>query len=440
VQLETTNAPVEPDNWDNVYSVYLSDQWRLSQRLTFNLGVRYDYQHSFVPEQTRPEGPFAVAETFPFAEVGRWHRVAPRLAAAWDVIGGGRTVAKATYGVFNSEAGIAANYNRYRTYQTVYRWTDPNRNGRFDRGEVDLDTNGPDFISTTSAANNRINENLKLSNVTEVTASVEHELMPALAVRGLYVLKHVGSDYNTINVLRPYSAFNIPIERRDPGPDGVLNTGDDGGLVTIYDYDPLFRGSNFVGNQEVNRPDGRNDYYNSYEASITRRMTRSWSMLAAYTATKYHRYLVGIPQSPNEEHFDLDEEWRWAFKLNGNYTLPYDVSVGGIVEVRNGVIGQRTYVFRATDASGAPLRQLASATIRMEPFGSRREGKQTTFNLRVSKMLQLPKGRTNLSFDVLNVLNTNAITAVTYASGPSFGRVTDILPPRTIRFGVIYDF
>jgi hypothetical protein len=305
---------------------------------------------------------------------------------------------------------------------------------------VDLDTNGPDFISTTSAANNRINENLKLSNVTEVTASVEHELMPALAVRGLYVLKHVGSDYNTINVLRPYSAFNIPIERRDPGPDGVLNTGDDGGLVTIYDYDPLFRGSNFVGNQEVNRPDGRNDYYNSYEASITRRMTRSWSMLAAYTATKYHRYLVGIPQSPNEEHFDLDEEWRWAFKLNGNYTLPYDVSVGGIVEVRNGVIGQRTYVFRATDASGAPLRQLASATIRMEPFGSRREGKQTTFNLRVSKMLQLPKGRTNLSFDVLNVLNTNAITAVTYASGPSFGRVTDILPPRTIRFGVIYDF
>ncbi len=41
---------------------------------------------------------------------------------------------------------------------------------------------------------------------------------------------------------------------------------------------------------------------------------------------------------------------------------------------------------------------------------------------------------------MLNVLNTNAITAVTYVSGPSFGRVTDILPPRTIRFGVAYDF
>jgi hypothetical protein len=281
---------------------------------------------------------------------------------------------------------------------------------------------------------------LKLPHVNEVTASPEHELAPNLAVRGLYVLKHIGSDYNTINVLRPYSAFNIPIARRDPGPDGVLSTTDDGDVVTIFDYDAAFRGSNFVGNQEVNRPSGRTDYYNSYEGSIVRRMSRSWSMLAAYTATKYHRWIVGIPQSPNDEFFPLDDAWRWAFKLNGNYNLPYAISLGGIVEVRNGVLGQRTYVFRATDASGPPLRQLASATIRLEPFGSQREGKQTTFNARVSKRVQLPKGFFNVSFDVLNVTNTSAITAVTYVSGPSFGRVTDILPPRTLRFGVTYDF
>jgi len=41
---------------------------------------------------------------------------------------------------------------------------------------------------------------------------------------------------------------------------------------------------------------------------------------------------------------------------------------------------------------------------------------------------------------VLNVMNSNAITAVTYVSGPSFGRVTDILPPRTLRAGVTFDF
>lgn len=126
--------------------------------------------------------------------------------------------------------------------------------------------------------------------------------------------------------------------------------------------------------------------------------------------------------------------------MNGNYNLPYDFSIGGIVELVNGNLGQRTYVFRATDVSGPPLRQLASATIRLEPFGSRQEPHQTTFNARLGKKLSVGRTAMNLSFDVLNVTNSNAITNVSYVSGPSFGRVTDILPPRTVRMGVTFDF
>ena len=39
VQFETSNAPVFPANWDNVHSAYVTDQWRVGQRLTFNIGV-----------------------------------------------------------------------------------------------------------------------------------------------------------------------------------------------------------------------------------------------------------------------------------------------------------------------------------------------------------------------------------------------------------------
>src|SRR5947208_250898 len=99
----------------------------------------------------------------------------------------------------------------------------------------DTTSSGPDFLSTTSAANARINPDLKLSHVQEVTVSLERELAPNLAVRGLYVLKRNGDAFSTVNILRPYSAFNIPITRRDPGPDGLLSTTDDGDLVTIYD-------------------------------------------------------------------------------------------------------------------------------------------------------------------------------------------------------------
>ena len=41
------------------------------------------------------------------------------------------------------------------------------------------------------------------------------------------------------------SAYNIPLQRRDPGPDGNIGTADDGPMVTIYDYDPAFRGNAF---------------------------------------------------------------------------------------------------------------------------------------------------------------------------------------------------
>jgi hypothetical protein len=442
VQFETANAPVEPDNWDNVYSAYFADQWRLGQRLTFNLGMRYDYQHSYVPEQRREAGPFAAAATFPRVEVGRWGRLAPRAAVAWDVTGRGKTVLKATYGWFNTEAAISADYNQYTIFTTDYRWHDVNGDGKYQTGEVNLDTNGPDFVSTTSAANARINPDLRLSHVHETTASLEHELAPHLAVRGLFVQKRIADSYTTINILRPYSAYNIPIPRRDPGPDGLLSTADDGPMVTIYDYDPAYRGSNFVGNQATNRPDGRSDYYNSYEGSVSRRLAGSWSLLAAYTATKYHRWLSpgAVPTSPNDDFFALDEKWRWNLKVNGNYNLPHDFLVGAIVELVNGSLGQRTYVFRPTDPSGPPLRQLASATVRLEPYGTHQEPHQTTFNARVAKRFALSGKALNVSFDVLNVTNSNAITAVSYVSGPSFGRVTDILPPRTLRVGVTFDY
>ena len=396
--------------------------------------LRYDFQHSYVPEQTRPEGPFAAAATFPRVEVGKWGRFAPRVAVAWDMTGSGQD----------------GDQDNLRKVQ--YRGGDLRRTTTSTR-RIKTSTDGPIPIataatiqvrsisaptaatSTTSARRapptTRSTRTCRLSHVSEVTASMEHELAPNVAVRGLYVLKHIGSDYNTINVLRPYSAFNIPITRRDPGPDGVLSTGDDGEIFTIYDYDPAFRGSNFVGNQEVNRPDGRSDYYNWYEASITRRMSRSWSMLAAYTATKYHRWIVGIPQSPNDEFFRLDDQWRWAFKFNGNYNFPTHFPRRQSSRSATACSASaRTCSARPTQRPAACVSSPQRPSDGAVWLAARRQADDVQ-RTRLEGVA-LPKGRLNASFDVLNVLNTNAITAVTYVSGPSFGRVTDILPPRTI--------
>ena len=277
--------------------------------------------------RSREAGQFAPAATFPRVEVLRYGHVAPRAAAAWDVTGSGKTVIKGTYGWFNVESILSADYNRNSPSSTRYRWRDLNNNRNYDPGEVNLDTNGPDFISTSSTANNILNPNLKLAHIQELTAEIERELMPNMGLRGLYLYRRFGDQSATINALRPYSAFNIPLQRRDPGPDGVINTGDDGAMVTIYDYAAAFAGSRFVGNQTVNRPSGRDDSYQSVEAALSKRFSQAWSFQSSYTATKYHRWITAIPQSPNDEFFPVDNAWRWALKLNGNYDIVWGLAI-----------------------------------------------------------------------------------------------------------------
>jgi hypothetical protein len=442
VEIETNNAPVTPVDWDDTYSMFLTDQWRIGQRLTYNLGLRWDGQHSFVPAQSRQAGMFAPAATFPRVEVGKWSSLGPRAAMAWDVTGSGRSLFKLTYGWYNPEESLAGTYDQNASYATDYLWHDLNGDGKYEPGEVNLDPNGLDFLSTTARSSNLLPaKSLKLSHVQEVTTSFEREISAGTAVRFLFLTRRFGNQVATINVLRPYSAFNIPLTRQDPGPDGIVGTADDGAKVTIWDYDPAYRGAAFVGNQIVNRPKGRDDATQSYEVAVNKRLSSRWSLTSSYSATHNHTWAVAFPQSPNDDYFPLDTTWHWDYRLSGNWNLPKDVVIGIISQTLSAPNGTRTYVFRAADPQGGPsLKQQSTVTLRLEPIGSQHEKAYTLLNLRLGKKFHTQKTPWQLSVDVLNVANSNAVKAATYVSGPAFGKVTDIAPPRQIRAGLQVDF
>jgi hypothetical protein len=436
VQFEARNAPVDPTEWDDGYSGYAMDQWRVGGRVTLNLGLRWDGQHSFVPEQSREAGAFAAAVTFARVDVYKSHRLAPRAAVAWDLTGKGHSVLKFTYGRFVPEQSLAGAFDKNGAFVTTYRWHDLNNNKLYDPGEVNLSTaaGSPDFISTTSPANNILNPDMKLPYVHEITVAFERELTSSTAVRGLFLYRRNGSQTASINVLRPYSAFNIPIVRTDPGPDGTLGTRDDAGPVTIWDYDPAYRGAAFQGNQVVNRPDGRNDSNQAYEVAMNRRLSNRWSMTSSFTLNKAHNYVVSIPQSPNDDYFPLDTSKNWTYKLSGNWNGPRDIVVGAIVEAFSGPQGTRTYVFRAAgENGGTPLRQLTTVNLRLGPTNAESEPNYAQFNLRLGKKFHFGSRTLQTSVDALNVTNTNAIKNATYVSGPQFGNVTNAVPSRQLR-------
>jgi hypothetical protein len=435
VQFWTRSTPVLGTASQDKYFLHISDSWRPTRRLTMNLGLRWDRITAFIPEQEKLPGPwpFAKVGTFPSTNVGDWRELSPRVGGAFDLFGDGKTVIKGTYGLYKHEYpyGWVGQFSPNYVSETRYRWTDPDRNGDYTPGEVNLDPNGPDVLSVTGSTNTIVNPNLELTRTHEATGSIERELAGGVSLRALYVYKKQMGTQTTINTLRPFSAWNQQVTSRDPGPDGRAGTADDGALITFFDYDPAYRGSQFVAQTLVNSTD-RSDTYKNMELSLRKRQTGKWFAYTTLLLTKNHRWLVPVVDNPNDAIVPLDETLNWSYRLTGGYEIPYGILVSTIYQADNGIRGARTVNF-AAPSSG-------TLSIRSQAFGTNEAPGRHVVNLRTSKRFDVGGKRLSVNADVFNLLNTNAPWGQTFVSGPSYGFVTDFAQSRVLRFSAQVEF
>ena len=113
--------------------VYAQDQWAID-RLTLNLGVRFDYFNGYVPAQDIPATPngWVPARHYDRVDgVPSWTDLSPRLGAAYDLCGDGRTALKVSLGryvgktvveIANANNPIVASVN-----QVTRSWNDLQR-------------------------------------------------------------------------------------------------------------------------------------------------------------------------------------------------------------------------------------------------------------------------------------------------------------------------
>ncbi len=444
-RIRAYNTPVAPLDNEDIYAVYLKDSWRPTDRLTFNLGLRWEYQHSYLPEQD-----FAGARDFPTVfpakhvdrlDVQTFNRVVPRLGVAYDM--GGKSVIKATWGLYNYILGdtYADVFAATATANAVFLWHDLNNDKLWTPNETDLRLNGGnDFVTITAASNYELSPELKQPNTWETTVSYERELAPSFGFRTMYIDRKVDGSLETINPKRPREAYSVPITRRDPGPDGALNTSDDGGSITLYDYASAYRGAAFDFSKRVNATN--NDHFRSMEFTLTKRASSRWMGQISYFVVKNHRWLDGFFQNANQEFFPLDETWNWAGNVSASYRLPYDINVSGFLQSKSGVKGQRTNIFRTADPDGGPsISNNGNTTIRLEQYGSQSLSAYNILNFRANKDFRMTGGRRlSIDFDIFNLLNSATPTGAEFASGPSFGYATGVTPPLITRVGARFNF
>src|SRR6185503_1043981 len=109
----------------NTLDAFITDQWSIG-RLTMNLGVRFDHYDAFTPDQrqlayTFPSGLALAATNFPETHYTKWNGVVPRFGATYDLLGNGKTVLKANWGIykFNPGVGVAQDANQNQALKTV---------------------------------------------------------------------------------------------------------------------------------------------------------------------------------------------------------------------------------------------------------------------------------------------------------------------------------
>ncbi len=92
----TSGAETEPDSTD--YAVFFQDDWRVTPKLTLNLGVRYDYQKLARPPLTNPDPVLSAAglDTGRLSNDG--NNLAPR--AGFSYSPDEKTVVRGGYGIF----------------------------------------------------------------------------------------------------------------------------------------------------------------------------------------------------------------------------------------------------------------------------------------------------------------------------------------------------
>jgi hypothetical protein len=360
----------------------------------------------------------------------------------YDLTGNARTVVKGNlaryYGIGIFTASTLSPTDR--TWLR-YPWSDLNGDLFVQRNELDLtrllssSTNYDPANPSSGKSAATVDPGLENDITDEVSVGIDRELVSDFGLSFTYIWRRYHNLQDSYRIGLQSSDF-VPV----PFTAACGNsTCDQSSYSGTYWQLPVQQPA-----ATILRNNGQRRDYHGFEVFARKRFSNRWMMSGSVTLNDTMFFYTGGPDVDYQDPTNVAQQdgeqvgstnSRWVAKLTGLYVLPWDISVSGFLNARDGYPFNRT-VLTPTRTGG-----LGTASVYVKQYAEERYDDFVQIDARVDKTVKLGATQWVLSLDVFNLLNSNVVlgaNARQNASNANF--VTTILAPRVVRFGVRLQF
>ncbi len=398
-----------------------------------------------------------------------FNNISPRVGAAYDLRGDGKTSVKTYLGKYLSPA---TNQNRFVLTNPVERittivnrqWTDANTDYIPQCDLMNPGVNGEcgAWLDQTFGRP-RPSTNFDPGILGgwgvrpgdwQFGVSVQHEVVPRVAVEVAYDRRWWQNFADVTDNLAVASADYDPFSIVAP-VDGRLPDGGGYTISGLYDLDPskLGQTDNFV--RQADDYGGHTRYNDSVDFTVNARLNNGLNLQGGTSTGRLlsdqcgirddvPEFVSGANVGPVAPYCKQSSGFLTTYKALAAYTVPkIDVLLSGTFSSRPGVSLSANLVVPSAQIApslGRPLSGGANVTINLlEPntmFGDR----INQVDMRVGKVVRFGTSRATFSLDVLNLFNTDAILAYNPTFNATWPTPTTVITARLARVIAQFDW